>query len=43
MAVERVSIASVVEGEGEISALPVVLRRLMSNMEIWNADIQRPT
>ncbi len=42
MTTERVSIASVVEGEGEIAALPVVLRRLMFDMQIWNADIQRP-
>jgi len=42
MTAERVTIASVVEGEGEIAALPVVLRRLMFDMQIWNADIQRP-
>lgn len=42
MTVDRLSIASVVEGEGEIFALPVVLRRLMFSMSIWNADIQRP-
>ncbi|MEW2632476.1 DUF4276 family protein [Streptomyces sp. NPDC048389] len=38
----RVTIASVVEGEGEISALPVLLRRLMYEAEIWDADIQPP-
>ncbi|MGQ4517113.1 DUF4276 family protein [Streptomyces sp. DW26H14] len=38
----RVTIASVVEGEGEISALPVLLRRLMHESEIWDADIPRP-
>ena len=38
----RVTIASVVEGEGEISALPVLLRRLMHEAQIWDADIQRP-
>lgn len=37
-----VTIASVVEGEGEISALPVLLRRLMYEVEIWDADIQPP-
>lgn len=42
MTMEQVSIASVVEGEGEIAALPIVLRRLMSNMAIWNANIHRP-
>jgi hypothetical protein len=31
-----------VEGEGEISALPVLLRRLMYAAEIWDADIQPP-
>jgi hypothetical protein len=38
----RVTIASVVEGEGEISALPVLLRRLMYEAQIWDADIQPP-
>jgi hypothetical protein len=38
----RVVIASVVEGEGEISALPVLLRRLMYEAQIWDADIQPP-
>ncbi|MET4922730.1 DUF4276 family protein [Streptomyces sp. PSRA5] len=37
-----VTIASVVEGEGEISALPVLLRRLMHEAQIWDADIQKP-
>lgn len=38
----RVTIASVVEGEGEITALPVLLRRLMYRAQIWDADIQPP-
>ncbi|MEV6502397.1 DUF4276 family protein [Streptomyces prunicolor] len=38
----KVTIASVVEGEGEISALPVLLRRLMYETDIWDADIQPP-
>ncbi|MFI0729775.1 DUF4276 family protein [Streptomyces sp. NPDC021225] len=38
----RVTIASVVEGEGEMSALPVLLRRLMGEAQIWDADIKRP-
>ncbi|QOC92170.1 DUF4276 family protein [Micromonospora craniellae] len=42
MTAHRVTIASVVEGEGELTALPVVLRRVMSDMMIWDADIQRP-
>ncbi|BCJ61816.1 DUF4276 family protein [Micromonospora endophytica] len=42
MTAQRVTIASVVEGEGELTALPVVLRRMMSDMMIWDADIQRP-
>ncbi|MET8948575.1 DUF4276 family protein [Streptomyces sp. NPDC004542] len=42
MSHQRVTIASVVEGEGEISALPVLLRRLMYEAEIWDADIQPP-
>lgn len=39
---QTVTIASVVEGEGEISALPVLLRRLMYEARIWDADIQPP-
>jgi hypothetical protein len=39
---QRVTIASVVEGEGELSALPVVLRRLMYAEGIWDADIRPP-
>jgi hypothetical protein len=38
----RVVIASVVEGEGEIAALPVVLRRLMYEANVWDGDIRRP-
>lgn len=38
----KVTIASVVEGEGEIGALPVLLRRLMYESEIWDADILPP-
>jgi hypothetical protein len=38
----KVTIASVVEGEGEISALPILLRRLMYEAQVWDADIQRP-
>ncbi|MER5652861.1 DUF4276 family protein [Streptomyces sp. NPDC002131] len=38
----RVTSDSVGEGEGEISALPVLLRRLMYEAEIWDADIQPP-
>ncbi|MFD5846176.1 DUF4276 family protein [Streptomyces chartreusis] len=38
----RVTIASVVEGEGEISALPVLLRRLMYEAGIWDPDISTP-
>lgn len=38
----RATIASVVEGDGEISALPVLLRRLMHETEIWDTDILRP-
>ncbi|MEV4870673.1 DUF4276 family protein [Streptomyces syringium] len=36
------TIASVVEGEGEIAALPAVLRRLLYAAEIWNADVKPP-
>lgn len=36
------TIASVVEGEGELSALPILLRRLLHTSEVWNADILPP-
>ncbi|MFC1429200.1 DUF4276 family protein [Streptacidiphilus sp. N1-3] len=42
MTAQRVTLASVVEGEGELGALPIVLRRLMHTAEIWDADIRPP-
>jgi hypothetical protein len=42
MSAERVTIASVVEGEGEMQALPALLRRILYAEEIWDADVQRP-
>ncbi|MFG3259880.1 DUF4276 family protein [Streptomyces sp. NPDC048172] len=39
---ERLTLASVVEGEGEMRALPVLLRRLLYAREIWDADIRPP-
>lgn len=38
----RLTIVSVVEGEGELTALPVLLRRLLYREEIWDADVRRP-
>ncbi|CAN3982856.1 DUF4276 family protein [Kitasatospora purpeofusca] len=42
MSTQRITIASVVEGEGELAALPIVLRRLMHREGIWDADIRPP-
>jgi hypothetical protein len=39
---EKATIASVVEGEGELGALPVLLRRLLYAAEVWNADVLPP-
>ncbi|WP_338702290.1 DUF4276 family protein [Streptomyces sp. Q6] len=39
---ERVTIGSVVEGEGELSALPTLLRRLAYEAEIWDAHVRKP-
>ncbi|MFF3299961.1 DUF4276 family protein [Streptomyces sp. NPDC002908] len=36
------TIASVVEGEGELSALPTLLRRLTYEAELWDANILKP-
>lgn len=36
------TIASVVEGEGELDALPVVLRRLAYAAEIWDVNVRPP-
>jgi hypothetical protein len=42
MTAHRTTIASVVEGEGEIAALPTLLRRLLYAAEVWDADIPSP-
>ncbi|MFE6678276.1 DUF4276 family protein [Streptomyces sp. NPDC057729] len=36
------TIASVVEGEGELSALPTLLRRLTHEAGVWDANIPKP-
>ncbi|MGW2086635.1 DUF4276 family protein [Streptomyces sp. NPDC001880] len=36
------TIASVVEGEGELSALPILLRRLTHEAGVWDANILKP-
>lgn len=36
------TIASVVEGEGELAALPALLRRITYGLDIWDANIRRP-
>ena len=35
-------IRPIVEGQGEVAALPVLLRRLRDEAEAWNIDIARP-
>ncbi|MEU8196609.1 DUF4276 family protein [Microbispora amethystogenes] len=37
-----ITIASVVEGEGEVSALPVLLRRIAGTLSLWNVRIPPP-
>lgn len=36
------NIQPVVEGHGELSALPVLLRRLLYDAEVWTVDIGKP-
>lgn len=38
----RVTIASVVEGEGEVGALPKVLQRIALELEVWELYTPRP-
>lgn len=38
----RITIASIVEGYGEVTALPVLLRRIMQECGIWDARIPEP-
>lgn len=38
----RMTIASIVEGEGELSALPTLLRRLAHEAGVWDANIPKP-
>lgn len=38
----RMTIASIVEGEGELTALPVLVRRMLYQQQIWDADVRRP-
>lgn len=37
-----VTIASVVEGEGEVAALPVLLRRIAQQHGLWDLEVPRP-
>ncbi|MEV6983947.1 DUF4276 family protein [Sphaerisporangium sp. NPDC051017] len=37
-----ITIASVVEGEGEVSALPLLLRRIAGELSIWNVRTPAP-
>ncbi|SDI30498.1 protein of unknown function [Sinosporangium album] len=39
---EPVVIASIVEGEGEVTALPVLLRRIATELSVWNLALPRP-
>ncbi|GIH71533.1 DUF4276 family protein [Sphaerimonospora thailandensis] len=38
----RITIASIVEGYGEVTALPVLLRRITQDCGIWDAKIPEP-
>ena len=35
-------IQPIVEGHGEVKALPVLLRRLMTEAQVWGIDVGRP-
>ncbi|MDP9845492.1 DUF4276 family protein [Streptosporangium lutulentum] len=37
-----ITIASIVEGDGEVSALPVLLRRIAGSLSVWNVRIPTP-
>ncbi|WP_326638994.1 DUF4276 family protein [Streptosporangium sp. NBC_01755] len=37
-----ISIATVVEGEGEVAALPILLRRIAHDLSVWNIRIPAP-
>ncbi|MCG5216727.1 hypothetical protein [Streptosporangium sp. KLBMP 9127] len=37
-----ITIASIVEGDGEVSALPVLLRRITTELQVWNVRIPPP-
>jgi len=39
---ERVTIAPVVEGHGEVEALPVLLRRIANDLGVYDIEICRP-
>ena len=38
----RVTIASVVEGEGEVAALPKVLQRIARELQVWELRTPKP-
>src|SRR4051812_40708402 len=39
---EQITIASIVEGEGEVSGLPVLLRRIAAEMDVWDLTVPKP-
>jgi hypothetical protein len=40
--VSRITIASVVEGEGEVGALPVLIHRIARELGVWAVDVPTP-
>ncbi|SNR93131.1 protein of unknown function [Streptosporangium subroseum] len=40
--IDPITIASIVEGDGEVSALPVLLRRIAETLSVWNVRIPPP-
>jgi hypothetical protein len=39
---DTITIASIVEGDGEVQALPTLLRRIAYEQELWNGQFPRP-
>jgi hypothetical protein len=37
-----ITIASIVEGDGEVRALPVLLRRIAQELQVWNIEVPTP-
>jgi hypothetical protein len=40
--VDRVTIAAIVEGDGEVRAVPTLLRRIGESLSVWNLHIPTP-